>query len=96
MPKHQWHWVNGPDLGFDQQPLGVVNFGGSSTIGPDPGRGIDGASETDGLDAVSAPLGAKFPAGLLVVQDGRNLSPREKQNFKFVSWRDVAAALGIE
>jgi myo-inositol-hexaphosphate 3-phosphohydrolase len=31
-----------------------------------------------------------------VVQDGRNLSPREKQNFKFVSWRDVALALGIE
>ena len=37
--------------------------------------GIDGASETDGLDVVSAPLGPDYPAGLLVVQDGRNLMP---------------------
>jgi 3-phytase len=55
--------------------------------------GIDGASETDGLDVVSAPLGAQFPAGMLVVQDGRNLMPAERQNFKFVSWGDVMKAL---
>jgi 3-phytase len=55
--------------------------------------GIDGASETDGLDVVSAPLGAQFPAGMLVVQDGRNLMPRERQNFKYVSWADVLDAL---
>jgi len=71
-------------------------FVGLFHIVADPDRGIDGASETDGLDVVSAPLGAKFPEGLLVVQDGRNLSPREKQNFKFVSWRDIARSLGIE
>ncbi len=70
-------------------------FVGLFHIVADPARGIDGVSETDGLDVVSAPLGAKFPEGLLVVQDGRNLSPREKQNFKFVSWRDIARALGI-
>jgi 3-phytase len=58
--------------------------------------GIDGASETDGLDVVSAPLGAGFPAGLLVVQDGRNLTPTEKQNFKLVSWQPIAEALGLE
>lgn len=71
-------------------------FVGLFHIIADPERGIDGASETDGLDVVSAPLGASFPEGLLVVQDGRNLSPREKQNFKFVSWRDIAAALGLD
>jgi 3-phytase len=71
-------------------------FVGLFHIVADPARGIDGVSETDGLDVVSAPLGARFPDGLLVVQDGRNLSPREKQNFKFVSWRDIARALGIE
>jgi 3-phytase len=69
---------------------------GSFHIIADPDRGIDGVSETDGLDVVSGPLGAKFPDGLLVVQDGRNLSPRERQNYKFVSWRDIAAALGIK
>lgn len=55
--------------------------------------GIDGSSETDGLDVVSAPLGTAFPMGLLVVQDGRNLMPVERQNFKYVSWQDVMKAL---
>ena len=58
--------------------------------------GIDGASETDGLDVTSAPLGDRYPAGLLVVQDGRNIAPEERQNFKFVSWQDVARVLGVE
>jgi 3-phytase len=55
--------------------------------------GIDGSSETDGLDVVSAPLGADYPAGMLVVQDGRNLMPAQRQNFKYVSWQDVMQAL---
>jgi 3-phytase len=55
--------------------------------------GIDGSSETDGLDVVSAPLGPDYPAGLLVVQDGRNLMPSARQNFKYVSWQDVMKAL---
>ncbi len=55
--------------------------------------GIDGSSETDGLDVVSAPLGPDYPAGLLVVQDGRNLMPAQRQNFKFVSMQDVLDAL---
>ena len=71
-------------------------FVGIFHIVADPERGIDGVSETDGLDVSSAALGARFPDGLLVVQDGRNLSPREKQNFKFVSWRDIAKALGLD
>lgn len=57
--------------------------------------GIDGASETDGLDVVSTPLGADFPQGLLVVQDGRNIAPEERQNFKYVSWASVSEALGL-
>ncbi|GFE85932.1 phytase [Steroidobacter agaridevorans] len=58
--------------------------------------GIDGASETDGLDIVSAPLGERFPEGLLVVQDGRNLMPAERQNFKYVSWKDALRSLRKE
>jgi 3-phytase len=58
--------------------------------------GIDGASETDGLDVSSAALGPRFPQGLLVVQDGRNLMPKDRQNFKFVSWQDIAKALQLE
>jgi len=56
--------------------------------------GIDGSSETDGLDVVSAPLNSDFPMGLLVVQDGRNLMPSQRQNFKYVSWKDVLESLG--
>ncbi|HEX7116677.1 MAG TPA: phytase [Steroidobacter sp.] len=55
--------------------------------------GVDGASETDGLDVVSGALGPSFPDGLLVVQDGRNLMPSARQNFKYVSWRDVLQSL---
>lgn len=57
---------------------------------------IDGASETDGLDIVSTPLGERFPEGLLVVQDGRNLMPAERQNFKYVSWKDALRSLRKE
>jgi 3-phytase len=71
-------------------------FVGLFHIVADPERGIDGVSETDGLDVVSADLGPKYPQGLLVVQDGRNLTPRERQNYKFVSWKDVAQSLGLE
>jgi len=71
-------------------------FVGLFHIVADPERGIDGVSETDGLDVVSANLGPRFPQGLLVVQDGRNLAPRERQDFKYVSWKDVAEAMGLE
>ena len=57
--------------------------------------GIDGVSETDGLEVSSAALGAQFPDGLLVAQDGRNITPAQRQNFKFVSWAKIAAALGL-
>jgi 3-phytase len=58
--------------------------------------GIDGVSETDGLDVTGAALGSAFPHGLLVVQDGRNITPAERQNFKFVPWQDVMRALQPE
>ncbi len=70
-------------------------FVGAFHIVADPERGMDGVSETDGLDVTGANLGAHFPDGLLVVQDGRNLSPRERQNFKYVSWHAIAESLGI-
>ncbi|GJL93762.1 MAG: 3-phytase [Hyphococcus sp.] len=70
-------------------------FVGTFAIIADGASGIDGASETDGLDVTSAPLGDKFPKGLLVVQDGRNVLPPEPQNFKFVSWADIETSLGL-
>ena len=60
--------------------------------------GVDGTDDTDGLDVVSAPLGPNYPMGLLVVQDGINVAAdgsEANQNFKFVSWQDVAETLGL-
>ncbi len=59
---------------------------------------VDGVEDTDGLDVVSAPLGPRYPMGLLVVQDGVNLAPdgaEANQNFKLVSWQDVLEALDL-
>ena len=47
---------------------------------------------TDGsLDGDAHPY-----VGLMVAQDGRNLAPPERQNFKYASWQDIAAALGLD
>jgi 3-phytase len=77
---------------FERQ--GRNRYLGSFAIAPN-GAGVDGVSETDGLDVTSAALPG-FPDGLLVTQDGYNVSPPENQNFKFVSWRDVAAKLDLK
>ena len=63
------------------------------------GEEIDGTAETDGIDIVAVPVGADYPKGLLVVQDGYNVDPageKENQNFKYVSWADVAEALSLD
>lgn len=74
---------------------GDNRFLGHIHIIADESTGIDGASETDGLDVTSASLGPAFPNGALIVQDGRNITPAENQNFKIVPWERVAAALKL-
>ena len=70
-------------------------FLGHFFVVADEASGIDGASETDGLDVTSANLGATFPNGALVVQDGRNITPKERQNYKLVPWERIAEAMGL-
>jgi 3-phytase len=74
----------------DNQFIGIFH------IVADEATGIDGASETDGLDVSSANFGPGFPGGLLVVQDGRNISPDDRQNFKLVPWQRISDAMGLE
>ena len=58
------------------------------------GAGQFGGTEgTDGIELARGSFGAAYPNGLLVVQDGENAP--NAQNFKLVSWADVAAALGL-
>lgn len=68
-------------------------YQGRFRIGLNADKGVDGASETDGLAVTSAYLGSEYPKGVLVVQDGRNLFPMETQNFKLVSWEKISNIL---
>jgi 3-phytase len=43
----------------------------------------DDCDQTDGIAATTAPLGANFPGGLFVCQDGINANPTQNQSFKF-------------
>lgn len=56
---------------------------------------VDGVSETDGIEVVNTPLGADFPGGLFVAQDGDNTDPAANQNFKLVSWDEIAKVLEL-
>ena len=58
--------------------------------------GIDGISETDGLDVSSLSLGAHYPDGVFVAQDGRNIGPDQRQNFKLVPWGRISRAMGLD
>ncbi len=69
---------------------------GSFIVVADGARGIDGVSETDGLEVTSRNLGPGFEHGAMVAQDGRNVLPGENQNFKYVPWKSIADALGLE
>lgn len=77
---------------FDRQ--GANRYRGSFAIAPN-GKGIDGVSETDGLDVSSGALPG-YPQGILVTQDGYNVTPSENQNFKYTSWADIAAKLKLK
>jgi 3-phytase len=75
---------------------GDNEFVGIFHVVADEATGIDGASETDGLDVSSANFGPGFPGGLFVVQDGRNITPDDRQNFKLVPWQRISDAMGLE
>ncbi|NMF61471.1 hypothetical protein DP115_01165 [Brasilonema octagenarum UFV-OR1] len=59
---------------------------------------IDSVQESDGADVTNVPLGANFPYGVFITQDGRNLPAKVvdgenvNTNFKFVPWENIAYA----
>ena len=79
---------------FDLNDQG--KFVKSFAIIGDDERGTDGATDTDGIHAVSQNLGEEFPNGLFLAQDWYNIDSQyktENQNFKIVDWRDIQAVL---
>ena len=75
---------------------GANAYLGSFSVIADPAKGIDGISETDGLDVSSANLGPGFEQGAMIAQDGRNMLPVQNQNFKYVPWSAIAGQLKLE
>lgn len=68
---------------------------GFAIIGDDK-KGVDGASDTDGIHATSLNLGPNYPEGVFIAQDWYNLSSEYQplnQNFKIVDWRDIQSIL---
>lgn len=78
---------------LDAEPPYAVR--GAFRVGVNAVAGIDGASETDGLEVTSANLGGPWSQGMLVVQDGRKRMPEQSQNYKFIPWAEVAKALQL-
>lgn len=68
---------------------------GKFRVGINTAQGIDGVSETDGLEVTSSSLGGLYHAGALVVQDGYKCLPDGTQNFKIIPWSEVARALRL-
>jgi hypothetical protein len=54
------------------------------------GPAIDGTTGTDGIEVSNAALGAAFPFGVFVAQDGDN--GEENQNYKLVPWESIAGS----
>jgi 3-phytase len=69
---------------------------GRFRVGLNAAAGIDGTSETDGLDVSTANFGGAYGKGMLVIQDGYKRLPDGPQNFKYVGWEKVAKALGLD
>lgn len=55
--------------------------------------GVDGTSDTDGIEISTAAFGPGLEGGLMVAQDGDNAP--SAQNFKLVRWADVKRALRL-
>ncbi len=51
-------------------------------------NGVDEVTTADGVDVINLPMGPDFPVGMFVCHDDSN--PGYNQNFKMVSWQDIA------
>ena len=69
---------------------------GSFAIIGNDAKGVDGASDTDGIEAYAGYISEDYPEGIFIAQDWYNINDEyslENQNFKYVSWREIRGAL---
>ncbi|WP_173861612.1 phytase [Streptomyces aureus] len=80
---------------YDRELADRNEYEGGFRVAPASGD-LDGSEECDGAAALNAPLGSKYPNGLLVVQDGHDApgdGDRPATNFKFVDLGPVLDAV---
>lgn len=68
---------------------------GRFTVGPGV---VDGVTDTDGIEVVSAAIHPGMPHGFLIVQDGTNEDAGGQirhQNFKIIDWSHIRSALRL-
>lgn len=63
------------------------------------GLPIDEITTTDGIEVINLDFNSHFPEGLMVIQDDVNTvdknSKLKRQNFKFVSFKDIINVLSL-
>jgi myo-inositol-hexaphosphate 3-phosphohydrolase len=64
-------------------------YEGEFAITANPRGKPDAVTGTDGIDATTQGLGAKFPYGVFVAQDTSNTNPSANQNFKLVPFDSI-------
>ncbi|AXE24512.1 hydrolase [Streptomyces globosus] len=82
-------------VAYDRETEDDNEFEGSFRITA-ASAALDGSEACDGAAALNAPLGARYPNGLLVVQDGQETpgdGDREATGFKFVDLGEVREVL---
>ncbi|MFI0235994.1 phytase [Streptomyces sp. NPDC016845] len=80
---------------YDREASDAGEYAGGFRITP-ASAALDGSEECDGAAALNAPLGRRYPHGLLVVQDGHDAPgdpDRPSTDFKFVDLGKVTAAI---
>ncbi|MFJ6700708.1 phytase [Streptomyces sp. NPDC091272] len=80
---------------YDRERTDGNEYEGGFRVGP-ANSTLDGSEECDGAAALNAPLGSRYPHGLLVVQDGHDNpgdGDRPATNLKFVDLGRVLNAL---
>ena len=80
---------------YDREVSDANEYEGGFRV-PAAAAPLDGSEECDGAAALNAPLGRRYPHGLLVVQDGHDAPgdpQRPSTNFKFVDLRAVTDTL---
>ncbi|MEU6390598.1 phytase [Streptomyces sp. NPDC046939] len=80
---------------YDREVSDANEYEGGFRITPASAT-LDGSEECDGAAALNAPLGRRYPHGLLVVQDGHDAPgdpDRPSTDFKFVDLGEVTSAI---